>query len=71
MTKLLCGDALPLTGRAGCVHIGAWLDPQFRRNLRRIQAETDQPIQTLVALALNDLFAKHGLPPVLPGGQAS
>jgi hypothetical protein len=50
--------------RAGKVHVGAYLPEGFRRSLRRIQAETGEDFQTLIARALNDLFKAHNVPVV-------
>jgi hypothetical protein len=48
--------------RAGKVHIGAYLPPDFKRSLRLVQAETGEDVQALIAKALNDLFAAHNVP---------
>ena len=48
--------------RAGKVHIGAYLDPDFKRGLRMVQAVTGEDIQSLLARALNDLFRAHNVP---------
>jgi hypothetical protein len=50
--------------RAGKVHVGAYLPEGFRRSLRRVQAETGEDTQTLIARALNDLFKAHNVPVV-------
>jgi hypothetical protein len=49
-------------GRDGKIHIGAYLDPAFRKSLRMVQAQTDSDMQELLAQALNDLFRKHNVP---------
>ena len=50
--------------RAGKVHIGAYLNPDFKRSLRMVQAVTGEDIQGLLARALNDLFRAHNVPVV-------
>ena len=52
------------TGRAGKVHIGAWLNPDFKRSLMLVRAQTGKDVQTLLALALNNLFRHHDVPVV-------
>lgn len=51
-------------GRDGKIHIGAYLDPAFRKSLRMVQAQTDSDMQGLLAQALNDLFRKYNVPVV-------
>jgi nicotinamide mononucleotide (NMN) deamidase PncC len=51
-------------GRAGKVHLGAYLDPDFRKSLRMVQAQTDKDMQELMAEAFNDLFRKYKVPVV-------
>ena len=48
--------------RVGKVSICAFFDPAVRRQLRRLALDTDTTAQALLGEALNDLFAKHGLP---------
>ncbi len=48
--------------REGKAHIGAYLDPAYRKSLRMVQAQTDQDLQQLLAEALNDLFRKYNVP---------
>ena len=48
-------------GRAGKVSVAGYFAPAVRRQLRRLAADADTTIQALLAEALNDLFAKHGL----------
>ncbi|NCR19529.1 MAG: hypothetical protein GPJ22_20975 [Microcystis aeruginosa LL13-03] len=47
--------------REGKIHIGAYLDPAFRKSLRMVQAQTDLDIQEILAQALNDLFRKYNV----------
>jgi hypothetical protein len=51
-------------GRDGKIHVGAYLDPAFRKSLRMVQAQTDSDMQELLAQALNDLFRKYNVPVV-------
>ncbi len=48
-------------GRAGKVSVAGYFAPAVRRQLRRLAADADTTIQALLAEALNDLFAKHGV----------
>ena len=50
--------------REGKVQIGAYLNPDFKRGLRMVQAVTGEDIQGLLARALNDLFRAHNVPVV-------
>jgi hypothetical protein len=50
--------------RVGKIHIGAYLDPDFKTSLRLVQARTGKNIQALLAEALNDLFRSHNAPVV-------
>jgi hypothetical protein len=56
--------AVVANSRKGKTHIGAYLDPAFRKSLRMVQAKTDDDMQALIAQALNDLFRKHNVPVV-------
>jgi hypothetical protein len=51
-------------GRAGKVHLGAYLEPDFRKSFRMVQAQTDKDMQELMAEAFNDLFRKYKVPVV-------
>lgn len=48
--------------RTGKTNITAYLSPDYKRNMRLIQAKTGRSLQTLVAEALNDMFAKYDVP---------
>ena len=48
--------------RVGKVTVTGYFDPAVRRQLRRLALDTDTTAQALLGEALNDLFAKHGLP---------
>ena len=63
-------DAAPPPGyymapsRSGKTNITAYLSPDYKSNLRLIQARTGQSLQTIVAEALNDLFQKYDVPAI-------
>ena len=48
--------------RAGKASVTGYFAPEVRRQLRRLAADNDTAIQALLGEALNDLFAKRGLP---------
>lgn len=52
--------------RAGKKQIAAWLNPDFDRSLLLVMAKSAvrKDRQTLIAEALNDLFAKYNVPTV-------
>lgn len=50
--------------REGKTHIGAYLNPGFKRSMRLVQAETGEDVQQLLARALNELFRAHKVPVV-------
>ena len=50
--------------RAGRISVTGYFAPEVRRQLRRLAADGDSTIQALLGEALNDLFAKHGLPEI-------
>ena len=49
-------------GRVGKVSVTGHFAPEVRRQLKRLAADADTTVQALLGEALNDLFAKHGLP---------
>ena len=51
-------------GRIGKASVTGYFRPEVRRQLRRLAADADTTIQALLGEALNDLFAKHGLPEI-------
>ena len=65
------GDAAADSGssaqpsRAGKASVTGYFAPEVRRQLRRLAADRDTTIQALLGEALNDLFAKHGLPEIV------
>ena len=63
------GDAAPhpraaQTGRAGKVTVTGHFAPEVRRQLKRLAADADTTVQSLLGEALNELIAKHGLPEI-------
>lgn len=44
----------------------AYFPPTVKKQLRVLAAEQETTIQNLVGEALNDLFAKNGLPEIVP-----
>ena len=54
--------ALPPPSRVGKACVTAYFTPAVRRQLRRLAADRDTTLQALLGEAVNDLFAKHGLP---------
>lgn len=50
--------------RAGKTNVTAYLSEDYKRNLRLIQAQAGRSLQTLIAEALNDLFAKYDVPTI-------
>lgn len=50
--------------RVGRVAIPFWATAAARRQLRMLAAERDTTQQALLTEALNDLFRKHGKPPI-------
>ena len=51
-------------GRAGKVSITGYFAPAVRRQLKRLAVDADTTVQALLGEALNDLFAKRGLPEI-------
>ena len=56
------GSAGPAPSRAGKASVTGYFAPAVRRQLRRLAADRDTTLQALLGEAVNDLFAKHGLP---------
>lgn len=50
------------SGRAGKVHIGAYLPEGFQSSILAVRAQTREDVQTLLSRALNDLFKAHNVP---------
>jgi hypothetical protein len=57
-------EAKPATAasRAGQIHLGAWLSPDFKKSLMLAQIKTGLKQHELIREAFNDLFAKHDVP---------
>ena len=53
------------SARYGNVLIGGHFDPAVRKQLKTINLDQDKTVQTLLAEALNDLFAKNGKPEIV------
>ncbi len=51
--------------RIGKASVTGYFVPAVRRQLRKLAADSDTTIQALLGEALNDLFAKHGLPEIV------
>ena len=52
-------------GRQGKSNVTGYFALPVKRQLRRLAADSDRTIQSLIGEALNDLFAKHGLPEIV------
>lgn len=48
--------------RAGKVNITAYLSPDYKSNLRLIQARTGKSLQTIIAESLNETFRQYDVP---------
>lgn len=55
--------------RDGKTNVTGYYPTPVKKQLRHLAAEKDTTIQDLLAEALNDLFAKHGKPEIVPLGQ--
>ena len=51
-------------GRVGKISVTGYFAPEVRRQLKRLAADAETTVQALLGEALNDLFAKHGLPEI-------
>lgn len=56
--------------REGKANVTGYFPPAVKKQLRILAADRDTTIQDLLAEALNDLFAKHGKPEIVPLGEA-
>jgi hypothetical protein len=54
--------------REGKTNLTAYLSPDYKASLRLIQSKENRSLQSLMAEALNDLFAKYDVPVVSGGG---
>ena len=59
----------PQPSRVGKASVTGYFGPEVRRQLRRLAADRDTTIQALLGEALDDLFAKHGLPEIASSSQ--
>ena len=64
-TRTASAGTKPQPGRIGKASVTGYFRPEVRRQLRRLAADGDTTIQALLGEALNDLFAKHGLPEIV------
>ncbi len=53
-------------GRASRSNVTGYFPQEVKKQLRLLAAENDTTIQGLLAVALNDLFAKYGKPEIAP-----
>ncbi len=56
--------AQPPPSRVGKKTIAGHFDPAAARQLKALAVDQDRTVQALLGEALNDLFAKHGKPPI-------
>jgi len=54
--------AKPATGRAGQIHLGAWVAADYGKSLMLAQVKTGRKKHELIREAYNDLFAKYDVP---------
>jgi len=52
--------------REGKANVTGYFPPAVKKQLRILAADRETTIQDLLAEALNDLFAKHGKPEIVP-----
>jgi hypothetical protein len=55
-------EAKPANGRAGQIHLGAWVSGDFGKSLMLAQVKTGLKKHELIREAYNDLFAKYDVP---------
>lgn len=56
--------------RAGKTNVTGYFPPEVKASLRLVQARRGGTIQDILAEALNDLFAKYGVPESAPRERA-
>ena len=49
-------------GRAGQIHLGAWVNSDYGKSLMLAQVKTGRKKHELIREAYNDLFAKYDVP---------
>jgi hypothetical protein len=54
--------AKPVNGRAGQIHLGAWVAADYGKSLMLAQVKTGRKKHELIREAYNDLFAKYDVP---------
>ncbi len=54
----------PSPGRLGKRVIAGHFDPAVSKQLKRLALDRDSTVQELLGEAINDLFRKHGQPPI-------
>ena len=64
-SQATAGRSTRQASRANKASVTGYFAPAVRRQLRRLAADSDTTIQALLGEALNDLFAKHGLPEIV------
>jgi hypothetical protein len=52
----------PVNGRAGQIHLGAWVNADYGKSLMLAQVKTGRKKHELIREAYNDLFAKYDVP---------
>jgi hypothetical protein len=52
----------PANGRAGQIHLGAWVNADYGKSLMLAQIKTGRKKHELIREAYNDLFAKYDVP---------
>lgn len=52
----------PANGRAGQIHLGAWVNADYGKSLMLVQVKTGRKKHELIREAYNDLFAKYDVP---------
>jgi hypothetical protein len=62
--KLAIVETAPRSKREGLQMIGSHFDPQVRRTIMMIQAETGKNLHAVLTEAFNDLFSKYGKPKI-------
>lgn len=50
--------------RVGRVQVAGFFSKEASKQLRQLALDTDGTVQSLLAEAINDLFVKHGKPPI-------
>jgi hypothetical protein len=50
----------PQPGRDGKVQVKAWVEPEFRKQLKSLALELDTSLEALVIQQLEALLRKHG-----------